>query len=329
MTRDLAAARARREESLRQAAVKRENIPEASTKGLDLSKTASSAPAAASNVDANSDATKEDGKTVAEHAKPVETTPKKPDSPSETRPTPSATAPPKPSATHTNTIDLASPSSPKPSAGTKSHPPSADPATSSEAPRATAEAAPATTDLTKLDLESMFPDSSGGRSGAGDDKIEVDTMEFDLDFSGDPALTGDDTQPKAGDAMIVDGATDNDTGTDDMAALLPGLESYANASNDDFSLLGTTSAPAMTTATSTAGGLSTTGPPSEAVTMGFDLNDTGDMMPAESTNFDDLFFNSTDVDLGEGQDGSGGAMDFGDGAGGDGGGEFSDALFNL
>ncbi|KAI9827734.1 MAG: hypothetical protein M1832_004223 [Thelocarpon impressellum] len=159
---------------------------------------------------------------------------------------------------------------------------------------------PATAGLDKMDFESMFPDSAGDAATAD--------LNFDLDFSADGSADAAGLAEGLGDAFDGVGATEA-TGNDTMDALLPGLESYANAA-DDLDLL---QMPATTT-TSTADAVAAPAPASAGQPTDPDAASIPpDLLPPESTSFDDLFFNSGDLELGDGVDG----------------GEFDDALFGL
>jgi hypothetical protein len=194
-------------------------------------------------------------------------------------------------------------------------------------------------DSNKMDLDTTFGDTSGaGASNTASNQVDQ-TMNFNLDFSGDPAQSNSDSV-KAGDATKIDGVAHMRGGSDEMAALLPGLESYANASNDDIDLAGMTGDHQLSTSTA-VDGMPATSAPADPGSMNFDLNNSNPMVPAEATDFDDLFFSTDDIDLaGSGDksgdasgahmhsiDGSGG-LNFDDGTGGNGG-EFDDAMFGI
>ncbi|KAI9801188.1 MAG: hypothetical protein M1825_003462 [Sarcosagium campestre] len=149
------------------------------------------------------------------------------------------------------------------------------------------ESTPATAGASNLDFDSMFPENS----------MDDGTMDlnFDLDFSvdtsgNDSAFIGDNggiavaTGDGLGDTAAPLGTADDVTSNDDMNILLPGLENYADAS-DDMNLL----------AASGDGDLTQVNTDSQQT---YDASGMADLLPPESTNFDDLFL-SGDLDLGD------------------------------
>ncbi|KAI9795711.1 MAG: hypothetical protein M1833_006880 [Piccolia ochrophora] len=170
---------------------------------------------------------------------------------------------------------------------------------------------PATAGLDKMDFESMFPDSA----------IEGDALDlnFDLDFpidsSGEPgSLVNDGNVGLATTDVGRTSGTPGAPANDDVNSLLPGLESYANDA-DSLNLL---DLPSANTGGDIAMGDS-------AATHGLDVDTlSGELGPPESTNFDDLFFDSAGLDLGSGVGNTEGGEENAFGKGG----EF-DALFDL
>lgn len=156
----------------------------------------------------------------------------------------------------------------------------------------------------EMDFDSMFPDITADTGTSG--------LDLDLNFSADSnldhgTLVGQGFNMDSS-ATLKDPAT---TANDEMDALLPGLGSYASAVED----IGTMEIP-MTITTNAA----TTSPTKANI----DLSGPGISNNIESTNIDDLFADTMDLNLddhGPGGDGTGSAFDVGAG------GEFDDALF--
>ena len=173
--------------------------------------------------------------------------------------------------------------------------------------QAPAQAEPSiTTALDEMDFDSMFPDITTGGDASG--------LDLGLDFSAntniDSDMLGNQDPFSLGDASI--GALETETlkelvNNDDMNTLLPGLESYANAV-DDITLIDLPLANPSTEVNPT--GITMTSPGKQGLEPSLVSNN---LMPQESTVFDDLFFGSTDLNLEEGA----------------GAGEFDDALFGL
>ncbi|KAI9810281.1 MAG: hypothetical protein M1827_006331 [Pycnora praestabilis] len=173
---------------------------------------------------------------------------------------------------------------------------------------------PATAGLKDMNFESMFADVSG--EGGDND------LNFDLDFSGDG--TGNEN-------LLNDDPFGNNIGetaasalpgpsNEDVSSLLPGLESYANA-DDDFSML---ELPPSSNAIDNAVGSAVNNLQTTQTAYG-GSNGPTDLLPPDSS-FDDLFFNSAEFNIGDGNVGSTGGDD--SGMLGEGG-EFDDAFFGL
>jgi len=140
-----------------------------------------------------------------------------------------------------------------------------------------------------LDFDSMFDDTAGDGG--------KDEMDFDMDF---PTHAGNSEALLIDDSFAVNAIGGKASGPiEDIDSLLPGLESFANAT-DDFAMvnIGTTSASAESTVTAVpTAAKSAEAPP--------------DLLPPES-NFDDMFFGSVDFPMGEGNGGGNGDDDFGE-----------------
>lgn len=148
-----------------------------------------------------------------------------------------------------------------------------------------------------LDFDSMFDDTVGDEGG----NVEMD---FDMEF---PTHAGNSEALLIDDPFAANGISGKTSALpagpiEDIDSLLPGLESFANAT-DDFEMgdIGTTSASAKsavnTVPTSRPAVKSADGPP--------------DLLPPES-NFDDMFFGSVDFPMEEGNGGGNGDDDFGE-----------------
>lgn len=151
----------------------------------------------------------------------------------------------------------------------------------------------ASANIKDLDFDSMFDDTVG--DGGNDD------MNFDMDF---PTHAGN------SEALLVDNsfAANAISGKasalpggpiEDIDSLLPGLESFANAT-DDFAMVNIGTTPAS--AESTVNAVPTAAKVAEV---------PPDLLPPES-NFDDMFFGSVDFPMGEGNGGGTGDDDFGE-----------------
>jgi len=139
-----------------------------------------------------------------------------------------------------------------------------------------------------LNFDSMFDAPEG-------DATDINTA--DLDFLNN---------------FKVDSVPDGAAGNTDLNSLLPGLESYANATNDDFTMV---FPPTTGMNSDGAGNISK---PTQSIFDGMDMSND---LPAQETNFDDLFLDGGD--LGN----AGNADDFiNDGFGEIG--EFDETLFN-
>ena len=154
----------------------------------------------------------------------------------------------------------------------------------------------ATVNIKDIDFDSMFDDTVGDGSN--------DNIDFDMDFpthvANSEALLGDDpfgTNVSRGNVLNIPAGT-----TEDIDSLLPGLESFANAT-DDFAVvnIGTISASAESAMKAA--------PTSKSAAKGADA--PPDLLPPES-NFDDMFFGSVDFALEEGNGGGDGGDDFGE-----------------
>ncbi len=148
-------------------------------------------------------------------------------------------------------------------------------------------------DAKDINFESMFDDAVGNGNN--------DEIDFGLDFSNDAgnaqALLDDDpfsTGVSIGDVPAVAAAT-----TEDIDSLLPGLESFANATGD-FSMID------MPPASATVEAAVTTAPDTRPATTTADV--PTDLLPPES-NFDDMFFDSADFTMGDGNGGGSGGDD--------------------
>ena len=153
----------------------------------------------------------------------------------------------------------------------------------------------ASVNIKDLDFDSMFDDTVGD----GDN----DEINFDLDFPNhtvnSEALLSDDP---LGANISGKGSTIPTLPIEDIDSLLPGLESFANAT-DDFAMvnIGTTSASADSAVKAI--------PTSRPAVKGADA--PPDLLPPES-NFDDMFFGSVDFPMEEGNGGATGDDDFGE-----------------
>ncbi|KAI9867856.1 MAG: hypothetical protein M1813_007678 [Trichoglossum hirsutum] len=165
---------------------------------------------------------------------------------------------------------------------------------------------PSTAGYKIMDFESMFNDPTGD-PGTEDMNFDLNSFGGDggeHDFLGSQSLDGD-----GGVSMDISSTQPVAAGNVDVSALLPGLETYANA-EDDTSMFGnpiadsTTLPPATTTIATSA--------PQSSVPL---LGESTDLLPAE-TSLGDLFLTS---------DGLGA----GDGVGDDGDGNFASEFDNL
>ncbi|KAI9878846.1 MAG: hypothetical protein M1830_010318 [Pleopsidium flavum] len=167
----------------------------------------------------------------------------------------------------------------------------AENATNTKAPLA--DERPVSAGIGDVNFESMFDDSAGD----GHDE-EID---FDLDFPHDTdtaqALMDNNpfhTETSNGNASNVHPAT-----TEDIDSLLPGLESFANSA-DDFAMI---ELPPASTTIENAG---TTTPITRPSITTADV--PPDLLPPES-NFDDMFFDSADFTMEDGNGGGNGGDD--------------------
>ena len=295
LARDLALARAKRAEKEQQAVAEKNRIAEAATikepgAGDEVTMMTDDVPTSIHQTVKADDSAKAT-ETGLEQARPAE----QPSQPVESKTVPAPT-PDKPSQPGNAgpdakaSTDTAATEAPVGDGGnpTKAAPPAQD-------------ETPVTAGLSKIDIESMFPDTSG--DGTADD------LNFGLDFSTDgagQASLAEDTFGGGDDGLLVGdmGAGDGSgvaTGADDMQSLLTDLGDFAGAG----------------TATAADG--------SVPATANFDAsNMLADLAPPESTSFDDLFFNSAELDMGDGTGAAGdGNLTLGEG------GEFDDALFGL
>ncbi|KAH0559226.1 hypothetical protein GP486_004259 [Trichoglossum hirsutum] len=165
---------------------------------------------------------------------------------------------------------------------------------------------PSTAGYKIMDFESMFNDPSGD---PGTEDMNFDLHSFGGD-GGDQDFLGSHSLGDGGVSTDISGTQPVTAGSVDVSALLPGLETYANA-EDDASMFGnppadsTTLPPAITTTVTSASQASIplSGEPT-------------DLLGAESS-FDDIFLASMD-DLGAG-----------DGTGDDGDGDFASKFDDI
>ena len=137
---------------------------------------------------------------------------------------------------------------------------------------------PTTANIRDATFESMFNDSEA--VGAGNE------IDFGLDFSADAGLS----QDMLNDDPFGEDFTDlNATSTEDINTLLPGLENYVN-SGDEFSMMDVPQ---------TTSSLDNTIGPQVADTAG---SNTDMNVAAVESNFDDMFFGSGEMGVGDNDD---------------------------
>jgi hypothetical protein len=132
------------------------------------------------------------------------------------------------------------------------------------------------TEVPNPDPQTTYQPQEEVPMSAGTQDLNFDSM-FD-------APTGDGGDINAADLDFlndfkVDSVADGSAGNNDLNSLLPGLESYANATGDDFTMI---FPPATNNADGTMQANKTTRSMFDGMDMGADL-------PAEESNFDDLF----------------------------------------
>lgn len=148
-----------------------------------------------------------------------------------------------------------------------------------------------------LDFDSMFDDTVGDGGG----NVEMD---FDMDF---PTHAGNSEALLIDDPFAANGIRGKTSALpagpiEDIDSLLPGLESFANAT-DDFTMVDIRS-------TSASAGSAVNMVPTSRPTVK-SADGPPDLLPPGS-NFDDMFFGSVDFPMEEGNGGGNGDDDFGE-----------------
>jgi hypothetical protein len=169
---------------------------------------------------------------------------------------------------------------------------------------------PATAGLNKMNFDSIFPEGAG-EDGAPDLAFDLD---FPTDAVGEQHLLGEDFALAGNIQSTAPPITGlpTDSLNDDFGSLLPDLGEYGTLNDGDLSML---DMQIGTTSTGEAGQSQTAR--NEAVSID-NAGGTTDLLQSDS-NFDNLFLDSTEFDLGTG-DGTGTLGE---------GGEFDDAFFGL